>query len=56
MSYIHMELLVKTGIVTLYVQYMDPRLAMLKAIMFLFAAQCFNIESMKKVFLCHSYV
>jgi hypothetical protein len=24
--------------------------------LFLFAAQCFNIESMQKVFLCHSYV
>jgi hypothetical protein len=30
--------------------------AKLKAVSFLFAAQCFNIESMQKVFLCHSCV
>jgi hypothetical protein len=27
-----------------------------KSRLFLFAAQCFNTESMQKVFLCHSYV
>jgi hypothetical protein len=35
---------------------MDLRLATLKAISYLFAAQCFKIESMQKVILCHSCV
>jgi hypothetical protein len=36
--------------------YMDLRLATLKVISFYFVAQCFNTESMQKVFLCHGCV
>jgi hypothetical protein len=55
-----MELLVKpesltSCIYTIYI-YIDLRLATLKAVSFYLLAQCFNIESMQKVFLCHIYV
>jgi hypothetical protein len=54
-----MEILVKPEILTSYIYtyiYKDLRLATLKAVFFLFAAQCFNTESMQKVILCHSCV
>jgi hypothetical protein len=39
------------------VQYIyGPTFGNAKPHLFLFAAQCFNIESMQKVFLCHSCV
>jgi hypothetical protein len=52
MSY--MELLVKPEILTLYIY--GPTFRNAESRVFLFAAQCFNIESMQKVFLCHSCV
>jgi hypothetical protein len=50
-----MELLIKPEILTSYIVY---RLTFGKAEsrLFLFAAQCFNIEKMQEVFLCHSCV
>ena len=48
-----MELLVKPEMLTLYI-YMDLRLATLNSL-FLFAAQCFNTESMQGGF-CVTFV
>jgi hypothetical protein len=50
--YIYMELLVKPEILTSYIY--GPTFGNAESRHFLFAAQCFNIESMKKVFLYHS--
>jgi hypothetical protein len=49
-----MELLVKPKILTSYIY--GPTFGNAESRLFLFAAQCFNIESMQKVFLCHSCV
>jgi hypothetical protein len=49
-----MELLVKPEILTFYMY--GPTFGNAESRLFLFAAQFFNIESMQKVFLCHSYV
>jgi hypothetical protein len=43
-----MELLVKTEILTLYIY--GPTFGNAESLLFLFSAQCFNIESMQKVF------
>jgi hypothetical protein len=49
-----MELLVKPEILTSNIYGLTFGNA--EIYVFLFAAQCFNIESMQKVFLCHSCV
>jgi hypothetical protein len=49
-----MELIVKPEILTSYVY--GPTFGNAESRLFLFAAQCFNIESMQKVFVCHSCV
>jgi hypothetical protein len=49
-----MELLVKPEILTLYVYGLMFDNA--ESSLFLVSAQCFNIESVHKVFLCHSCV
>jgi hypothetical protein len=49
-----MELLVKPEILTSYIY--GPTFGNAERRLFLFAAQCFNIESIQKVFLCHSCV
>jgi hypothetical protein len=49
-----MELLVKPEILTLYIYGLTFGNA--ESRFLLFAAQCFNTESMQKVFLCHSCV
>jgi hypothetical protein len=49
-----MELLVKPEILTSYI--CKPTFANAEGCLFLFAAQCFNIESMQKVILWHSCV
>jgi hypothetical protein len=49
-----MELLVQPEILTSYIY--GLRFDNAESHLFLFAAQCFNIESMQKVFLCHSCV
>jgi hypothetical protein len=58
MSYIYVyvcvELLVKPEILTSYIY--GPTFGNAESRLFLFAAQCFNIESMQNVFLCHSCV
>jgi hypothetical protein len=58
MSYIYtqvyMELLVKPEILTLYIY--EPTFGNAKSRLFVFAAQCFNTESMQKVILWHSCV
>jgi hypothetical protein len=54
MSY--MELLVKPEILTSYIYIYGPTFGNAESRLFLFAAQRFNIESMQKVFLCHSCV
>jgi hypothetical protein len=46
-----MELLVKPEILTSYIYGLTFGNA--ESRLFLFTAQCFNIESMHKVFLCH---
>jgi hypothetical protein len=59
-----MELLVKPEFLTLYIYiYMDIYIYIYgltfgnaESRLFLFAAQCFKIESMQKVFLCQSCV
>jgi hypothetical protein len=51
-----MELLVKPEILTSYIYIYGPTFGNAKSRLFLFAAQCFNIELMQKVFLCHSCV
>ena len=50
MSYIYMELLVKPEILTLYLY--GPTFGNTEGRLFLFAVQCFNAESVQKVFLC----
>jgi hypothetical protein len=54
MSYTYMELLVKPEILTSYIY--GPTSGNDESRLFLFAAQCFNTESMQKVFLWHSCV
>jgi hypothetical protein len=54
MSYIYMQLLVKPEILTSYIY--GPTFGNAESRLFLFAAKCFNIESMQKVFLCYSCV
>jgi hypothetical protein len=54
MSYIYMELLVKPETLTSYIY--GPTFGNAESSLFLFAAQCFNIESIQKVILCHSCV
>jgi hypothetical protein len=49
-----MELLVKPEILTSYIYGLTFGNA--ESRLFLFAAQCFNIESMQNVFLCHCCV
>jgi hypothetical protein len=49
-----MELLVKPEMLTLFLY--GPTFGNAESRLFLFAAHCFNIESMQKVFLCHSCV
>jgi hypothetical protein len=49
-----MELLVKPEILTSDIY--GPTFGNAESRLFLFAAQCFNIESMQQVFLCHSCV
>jgi hypothetical protein len=53
-----MELLVKPEILTsyIYIYIYGPTFGNAESRLFLFAAQCFNIESMQKVILCHSCV
>jgi hypothetical protein len=48
-----MELLVKPEILTSYI--FGLTFGNAESRLFLFAAQCFNIESMQKVILCHSW-
>jgi hypothetical protein len=52
--YIYLELLVKPEILTSYVY--EPAFGNAESRLFLFAAQCFNIESTQNIFLCHSCV
>jgi hypothetical protein len=55
MSYtVCMELLVKPEILMSYTCMYGPTFGNAESRLFLFAAQFFNIESMQKVFLCHS--
>jgi hypothetical protein len=49
-----MELLVKTEILTSYIY--EPTFGNAESRLFLFAVQCFNIESMQKIFMSHSCV
>jgi len=49
-----MELLVKPEILTSYM--CGPMFGNAESHFFLFAAQCFNTESMQSGFLCHSCV
>ena len=52
--YIYMELLTKPEKVTSYIY--GPTFGNAESHLFLFAAQCFNTESMQSRFLCHSCV
>jgi hypothetical protein len=52
--YIYLELFVTLENLTLYI--CGPTFGNTESRLFLFAAQCFNIESLQKVFLCHSCV
>jgi hypothetical protein len=54
MLYIYMELLVKPEILMSYIY--GPTFDNPESRLFLFAAQCFYIESMQKVILWHSCV
>jgi hypothetical protein len=56
MSYIYMELLVKPEILTSYIYIYIYTFANAESHLFLFAAQCFNTESMQKGILWHSCV
>jgi len=47
-----MALLVKPEILTSYIY--GPTFGNVESRLFLFAAQCFNMESMQIAFLCHS--
>jgi hypothetical protein len=49
-----MEIIAKLEILTSYIY--GPTFGNAEGCLFLFAAQCFNTESMKKVFLFHSCV
>jgi hypothetical protein len=49
-----MELLVKQKILTPYIY--GPMFGNAESLLFLFAAQCFNTESMHKIILWHSCV
>jgi hypothetical protein len=49
-----MELFVKSEILTSYMY--GPTFGNAESRLFLYAAQCFNTESMQKVMLCHSCV
>jgi hypothetical protein len=49
-----MELLVKPEIITSYIY--GLKFGNAESRLFLFASQCFNTESMQKVFLCNSCV
>jgi hypothetical protein len=49
-----MEILVKPKILTSYIY--EPTFGNAESRPFLFAAQCFNIESIQKGFVCHSCV
>jgi hypothetical protein len=51
---LYMELLVKPEILTSYIY--EPMFGNTESRLFLFSAQFFNIESMKKVILWHSCV
>jgi hypothetical protein len=51
---IYMELLVKPEILTSCIY--GHTFGTAESRLFLFTAKCFNIESMQKVFLCHSCV
>jgi hypothetical protein len=50
----YMELPVKPEILTSYIY--RPTVGNTESRLFLFAAKCFNTESMQKDFLCHSCV
>jgi hypothetical protein len=52
--YIYIGLLVKAEILMSYIY--EPTFGKVERRLFLFPAQCFNNESMQKVFLCHSCV
>jgi hypothetical protein len=52
--YIYLELRVRTEILMSYIY--GPTFGNAESRIFLFAAQCFNTESMQKYFLCHSCV
>jgi hypothetical protein len=54
MSYIYMELLVEPELLTSHIY--GPTFGIAESCLFLFAAQCFKIESMQKVILWHSCV
>jgi hypothetical protein len=53
LTLIYMELFVKPEIL-MYIS--GPTFGNAECRLFLFAAHCFNIESMQKVFVCHSWV
>jgi hypothetical protein len=52
--YIYMELLLKPEISSSYIY--GPTFGNAQSRLLLFAVKCFNIESMQKVFVCHSCV
>jgi hypothetical protein len=52
--YIYMELLVKPENLTSYIY--GPTFGNAESRLFLFAVQCFDTESMQKIFLCRSCV
>jgi hypothetical protein len=54
LMYIYMQLLVKPEILTSYIY--GLMFGNAESRLFLFAAQCFNMESMQNVFLCHNCV
>jgi hypothetical protein len=54
MSYIYMALLVKPEILMSYIY--GPTFDNAESRLFVYAAQCFNTESMQSGFLCHSCV
>jgi hypothetical protein len=51
---VYMELLVLPEILMSYIY--GPTFGNAESRLFLFATQCFNIESMQKIILCHSCV
>jgi hypothetical protein len=55
---IYMDLFVKPEILTscMYIYIYGPAFGNAESRLFLFAAQCFNTETMQKVVLWHSYV